>query len=88
MFAGFTETLKGKIFYEVEAIAHSAMAQLVAFLESAPERLFEQGQEQWKLALRDNSFAEYGHVYRKPGKRGKCNVKIEVLSLKTQDFEH
>ena len=41
------ETLKGKIFYEVEAIAHNAMAQLVAILESASETLFEQGQKQW-----------------------------------------
>lgn len=43
------ETLKGKIFYEVEAIAHNAMAQLVAILESASERLFEQWQKQWNL---------------------------------------
>ena len=41
------ETLKGKLFYEVEAIAHNAMAQLVAILESASERLFEQWQKQW-----------------------------------------
>jgi hypothetical protein len=46
MFAELMETLKGKIFYEVEAIAHNAMAQLVAILESASERLFEQWQKQ------------------------------------------
>jgi len=43
------ETLKGEIFYEVEAIAHDAMAQLVAILEYASERLFEQWQKQWNL---------------------------------------
>ena len=41
------ETLKGKIFYEVEATAQNAMAQLVAILESASEKLFEQWQKQW-----------------------------------------
>jgi len=46
MFAELTETLKGKIFYEVEAIAHNAMAQLVAILESASEGLFEQWHKQ------------------------------------------
>jgi hypothetical protein len=40
------ETLKGKIFYEVEATAQNAMAQLVAILESASEKLFEQWQKQ------------------------------------------
>ena len=41
------ETLKGKILYGVEAIAQDAMTQLVAILECASERLFEQRQEQW-----------------------------------------
>jgi hypothetical protein len=40
------ETLKGKIFYDVEAIAHNAMEQLVAILESASERLFERRHKQ------------------------------------------
>jgi hypothetical protein len=46
MFGELMETLKGKILYEVEAIAQNAMAQLVAILEYASERLFEQWQEQ------------------------------------------
>jgi hypothetical protein len=46
MFTELIETLKGKIFYDVEAIAYNEMAQLVAILESASERLFERWHKQ------------------------------------------
>jgi len=77
------ETLKGKIFYEVEATAQNAMAQLVAILESASEKLFEQWQKQWSQRTVKVAFLNIAaYIKKKPVKRGTCNVTIEFCPRK------